>query len=618
MDLHAVCCSLLLLSCTGVCFGKELLLPEIINTAVGENVVITPIIIPDRPHLSINWIFNEITILYGPPSGITIYPPYTDRVSLDPTTYALELRSLTESDIGTYSLIVQTPTKIFKSKTSLHVFVPPSNVIIVPSKTELVEFSSTVSLVCSASGSFLTFIWLNGSSEVRAGERVQLTDNNSSLTITSGIRYDTGPYQCEASSIYGKARSPPLKLTIYYGPENVAVEADPVRPFYSSGSNLILTCSAESNPAAEFQWAVNGAKLGEMGQEIRLSNIQSSQSGNYTCIAYNKQSLNYSMSEPISITVLEKISGAALTGPTDDLIEDVSSATLSCKANGTIYSAEWMKDNQKLSASDNITFSNDNRSVMISPVSRRDSGEYQCTLSNPFSSDTATYRMTVNFGPDNVIIDGPFAVEEGNKLTLSCRTESTPNASYKWMFNGTLPEVNTAVFTVEQVTSVHTGNYTCIASNPVTRCNASASHVLEVKEKVSMGGGRDSLSAGAIAGIGSGVLLGVAGIAGLIICFIKRKMRIERTSRGNKQNRDLNLIKHLWDVLHKQVQSMEASPCNLQDLKDLLLTSWCQIPQHTFRGLVESIPRSQHKLKNSMSGTIQTSAIFGTIKGSKE
>ncbi|KAK3537253.1 hypothetical protein QTP70_005482 [Hemibagrus guttatus] len=54
---------------------------------------------------------------------------------------------------------------------------------------------------------------------------------------------------------------------------------------------------------------------------------------------------------------------------------------------------------------------------------------------------------------------------------------------------------------------------------------------------------------------------------------------------------DLNPTQHLWDVLDKQVRSMEAPPHNLQDLKDLLLTSWCQIPQHTFRDLVESIPR---------------------------
>ena len=54
---------------------------------------------------------------------------------------------------------------------------------------------------------------------------------------------------------------------------------------------------------------------------------------------------------------------------------------------------------------------------------------------------------------------------------------------------------------------------------------------------------------------------------------------------------DLNPIEHLWDVLNKQVRSMEAPPRNLKDLKDLLLTSWCQTPQHTFRGLVESMPR---------------------------
>ena len=37
---------------------------------------------------------------------------------------------------------------------------------------------------------------------------------------------------------------------------------------------------------------------------------------------------------------------------------------------------------------------------------------------------------------------------------------------------------------------------------------------------------------------------------------------------------DLNPIEHLRDVLDKQVRSMEAPPHHLQDIKDLLLTSW--------------------------------------------
>ncbi|XP_060776786.1 carcinoembryonic antigen-related cell adhesion molecule 5-like [Neoarius graeffei] len=528
MDLHAVCCTLLLLTWTGACFAQQLLLPEKMDKAVGENVVITPIRIPDPPHYSIRWRFNMITILAGPPNGIIVQPPYRDRVSLNRNTLALELRNLAESDSGEYSLTVDTLTAPLTDVTSLQVLVPISSVTIVPDNTELIEFNSTVNLTCSASGSLLSFIWLNGSSEVTAGGRVQLTDNNRNLTITSVIRGDTGPYQCEASNTFSKKRSPSLSLTIYYGPENVVVEADPVGGFYSSGSNVKLICSAESSPAAEFQWAVNGAELGEMGQELRLNNLQSSQSGSYTCIAHNKQTLRYSTSEPFSITVFEKILGAAVTGTTDLLIEGVSNATLSCKVNGSIHSAEWMKDNQKLSSSDRITFSNDNRSVMISPVRRSDSGVYQCTLSNPISSDTATYTVIVNFGPDNVAINGPSEVEVGQTVKLICNTESTPKASYKWMFNGSLTKVNTAEYTVKNADFTHTGNYSCTASNNATGFNASGSHGLVVKEKAVGGGGgvvkrRRPLSAGAIAGIVIGVLIGVAAVVGLIFYFVKGK-----------------------------------------------------------------------------------------------
>ncbi|MCJ8728845.1 hypothetical protein PDJAM_G00009150, partial [Pangasius djambal] len=55
-------------------------------------------------------------------------------------------------------------------------------------------------------------------------------------------------------------------------------------------------------------------------------------------------------------------------------------------------------------------------------------------------------------------------------------------------------------------------------------------------EKGTAGGGGESLSAGAIAGIVIGVLLGVAGIAGLIFYFMKSKETPRTNSRGNEQN----------------------------------------------------------------------------------
>ncbi|KAK3571512.1 hypothetical protein QTP86_012861 [Hemibagrus guttatus] len=52
---------------------------------------------------------------------------------------------------------------------------------------------------------------------------------------------------------------------------------------------------------------------------------------------------------------------------------------------------------------------------------------------------------------------------------------------------------------------------------------------------------------------------------------------------------DLNSIEHLWDVLDKQVRSMEALRDNLQlrELKGSAANILVQIPQHTFRDLVE-------------------------------
>lgn len=47
-------------------------------------------------------------------------------------------------------------------------------------------------------------------------------------------------------------------------------------------------------------------------------------------------------------------------------------------------------------------------------------------------------------------------------------------------------------------------------------------------------------------------------------------------------------MEHFWDVRDKLTLSIQALPHNLNDLKDILITFECQIPQQTFRGLVES------------------------------
>ncbi|KAG9275978.1 carcinoembryonic antigen-related cell adhesion molecule 20-like isoform X3 [Astyanax mexicanus] len=531
MAARALCCALMLLLCGGVCSGENLILPSKLQNATQETALFKPIKLPTDTYNDYIWRFGSLTIVNVVGTLDSAAAAYKNRISLDKTTLALELRNLTLNDSGEYVLSINGDKGSYTATTRLEVFEPVTSVTIIPNTTELIEFNSTVSLNCSASGSALSFVWLNGSSEITEGERVVLSDSNKTLTVSNVNRHEGGPYTCEASNAISRAKSEPQTLSVNYGPDIAYVRAVPSGPLYSSGSEVFLTCSADSSPAAEYQWALDGSVLSDEGQKLTLTDIQTTDNGSYTCIAHNTKTLRYSTSQTINITVVERISGARLIGPSD-LIMEGNSTTLTCEGNGTVDSIKWFKNNESLSPSSSITFSSGNRSVTISPIRRADRGDYNCTLINPVSSGSAAYRMIVNFGPDSIRVDGRSEVEEEGYVNLSCIADSEPVPLYKWEFNGTKTEVTSKTYIVNSAKFSDSGNYTCIARNNITKLEATASRTVVVKEKGSLTGG--SLSPGAIAGIVIGVLLGVAGVGvALIFCLKKRP---KSSSKEDKQN----------------------------------------------------------------------------------
>ncbi|XP_026173568.1 carcinoembryonic antigen-related cell adhesion molecule 5-like [Mastacembelus armatus] len=232
--------------------------------------------------------------------GVGFYELFSGRVSFNDLTGALTLSSITVADSGVYvvqssdpklwantSITVLDETKhmiytnihrweeliswhilIFDSSTCFPL-VPISNVTLKANQTDLIEFKSSAVVTCSASsGSSLSFLWLNGSSEVTASDRVQLTDGNSTLTIVNVTRYDQGPFM--------------------YGPDNMALTVnEQITTSFLVGSNLTLLCSAKSNPPAQLQWAFRGELMNTTGPLLELYSISEAQSGPYTCLAFN-------------------------------------------------------------------------------------------------------------------------------------------------------------------------------------------------------------------------------------------------------------------------------------------------------------------------------------------
>uniref|UniRef100_A0A668TU73 Ig-like domain-containing protein n=1 Tax=Oreochromis aureus TaxID=47969 RepID=A0A668TU73_OREAU len=417
----------------------------------------------ETPFLTLAWTSGAKNIITSNTVNIT-GPEYEGRITLFPSTGSLELRSLTLDDAGEYSVvIVPAGEKV-------------SNVLVTSSSTDLVEFSGSVSLSCSASGSSLSFLWLNGSSEVTASDRVQLTDGGSSLTIITVTRFDQGPFRCSVSSPVSTGTSDPVNLSISYGPENINLILSPPQGYFAVGSDISLTCSVGSRPPAQFKWFLNGDQLPDTGSELRLMNVQMSQSGNYSCQAFNSKTLRSQTSQPSAITVL----GASFT-PSTNLPVEGTSVSLACEASGSVFTRNWIKDGSYLTPTDNMILSDNNRVLTFNTVNRKDSGEYFCQISNPVSSDEFTLIVHAYNGPENVQIKGPNKINIKGTLKLTCSAESTPSARFTWFFNGREIPNNSAEYIKEEVELSDSGNYICQAWNNITeRTSSSVVHGLTV------------------------------------------------------------------------------------------------------------------------------------------
>ncbi|XP_051263032.1 carcinoembryonic antigen-related cell adhesion molecule 20-like [Dicentrarchus labrax] len=489
---------------SGLTKGAGVLPDGPLNKTVGGTVMFTTTLSPtENPFISVTWSFGVKTIITSNVANITA-PEYEGRITYFPSTGSLELRNLALSDSGEYTVAIIPPGELQKNgNTRLNVYEPVDNVTVTPSSTDLVEFNSSVSLSCSSSGSSLSFLWRNGSSEITASDKVHLTNGGATLTIVNVTRYDEGPYECFVSNPVSSGTSSQIKLNISFGPENIKLTITPPQECYGEGSDITLSCSAVSKPSALFYWFLNGDKLSDIGPELRLTKIQMNQRGNYSCQAFNEKTLKYETSQPSVVCVLEKVSGVSITST--NLPIEGKPVNLTCEAAGSVPTRKWMKDGSDFNLADNITLHDENRVLSFHSLKKSDKGKYSCKVSNPVNSEEATFNMVVNYGPENVQIRGPSEIQLKQSLTLTCSAESIPSASYIWTLNGT--EIhNSAVFTKIITDLSESGSYTCRATNSITEKTSVAVHelfVTAVPDKTS--------------GCSSGCIAGIV-IACLVIC----------------------------------------------------------------------------------------------------
>ncbi|XP_073667813.1 cell adhesion molecule CEACAM20-like [Paramisgurnus dabryanus] len=288
------------------------------------------------------------------------------------------------------------------------------------------------------------------------------------------------------------------------------------------------------NVGSEYRGRVT---LNKTTGDLTLQKLKLTDSGGYTLTVFPVDG-SQSLYGRTVLEVFDPVTNVSITGPSITLIEDETSANFNCDGKGSITTTEWLKDGQRLSESDRIIFSADNRSVLINPVSRSDSGEYICNLSNPIIHDQANYSITVFYGPD-VDILGAEILDEGSDILLYCLVSSAPPAPLTWTVNYKNGENvenagNSALYMQMNGRLNHNGIYTCAASNNITGKIRSKKHILTVR-------GTSGLTPGDIAAIVLGVIIVVLLAVSIYFYFGKFKgfrRNAQKQNEDNMKNQD--------------------------------------------------------------------------------
>ncbi|XP_052434740.1 carcinoembryonic antigen-related cell adhesion molecule 5 [Carassius gibelio] len=428
------------------------------------------------------WLYGPSALFIWYPGGILPGTSLKNGTAFDNSTYQLTLSSVTLMSSGLYVLESLEPIKT-RAEITLDVQEPVGNVAAFVSMTNLVEFNDNVTFTCTAvSGNPLWFSWRNGSSTVTAGGRVDLRNGGRELFINGVMRYDEGPFKCLVENNISKAESNQMNLNISYGPSNMAVTASPEKAAYISGSDIFLSCSADSKPAASFYWMYNGNNLNVSGSSYNLRNTTSNRSGQYTCVAKNAVTLR-SVAVIKQIKIVDPILSVTVN-PAGSPVEG-NVFNLSCNVVGPVDSILWMKNGISLGADDTITFFNKNTILSFYRLGLRYDGLYTCAASNAVSNMTSgAYNLMVNYGPNNTAASGPNIAEVGSSMTFSCSSVSRPQSQYSWYFNG-LNVKNASVYVTAPLSKTGSGEYTCMAFNSITGRSSSSSVTLAVYVPVS-------------------------------------------------------------------------------------------------------------------------------------
>ncbi|XP_037399691.1 B-cell receptor CD22-like isoform X9 [Pygocentrus nattereri] len=188
-----------------------------------------------------------------------------------------------------------------------------------------------------------------------------------------------------------------------------------------------------------------------------MKKISSVDSGEYKCRSSNEHGEKFS--EALTLNVLYPPKSISVSiSPSGEIVEG-SSVNLTCSSDANPpVEYNWFKGTSIVGKGETYT---------MKKISSVDSGEYKCRSSNKHGEKLSeALTLNVLYPPKSVSVSiSPSGeIVEGSSVTLTCSSDANPPVEYNWI-KGTSSVGKGETYTMKEISSVDSGQYTCRSSN---------------------------------------------------------------------------------------------------------------------------------------------------------
>ncbi|KAL3203358.1 hypothetical protein MRX96_041939 [Rhipicephalus microplus] len=309
------------------------------------------------------------------------------------------------------------------------------------------------------------------------------------LRIANLRAEDFGNYSCTARNRFG-IDSVTAQLVVHAPPK---LKSTGFPTEVSLGDDTVATCLVKKGSSGPYKmdWYKDGDAVGNTDRItvvtkassvlLSIEGVRVADIGNYTCTAANEFGVDtLTMSLVVTAPVVGKFGFSSDVSLGDEVMENC----VVKKGSSGPYRIALLKDGDEVRSDDRVTVSSHSKSsatLRIASLRTEDVGNYTCTASNQYGSDSVTAALLVH-GPPKLHSSGfssELSIGEDAAATCAVKKGSAGPFLLSWTKDSREIEntdritvaikATSAMLSIDSVRVEDVGNYTCMAKNAFGR-----------------------------------------------------------------------------------------------------------------------------------------------------